>query len=300
MGLYDPILTSVGLLKDGKLTKSASDKYWDEVTTLLIRGNANGKGMPNVITAVFPIPPTDPTPPIANVTTLEREKVFWFDPDPAAAAMAAHIKVRKNAELLHTIFLDILFEKTAQLMDLNGQTPLAPIFDVSAALPDIKLPLPYTPPDLALALKITLPELPAFLLKLGIKIPPDLPKLPEIPSLPTLPTLGLPIPPLILFEFLLGLFELPFKLLLKLFVPPDIKLIIDLPKLPELVFKMAFEIVLQLMIDLNLLLITPKTLIAAILVYLKNVVGMVVTVLIGSIVGAGGVAKSGAQLCGLV
>lgn len=300
MGLYDPILTSVGLLESGKLTKNASDKYWDEVTTLLMLGNANGKGMPNVITKVLPIPPTDPTPPIMNVTTLQAEKVFWFDPDPAAAAIAAHIKVRKNAEMLHAIFLDILFEKTAQLMDLKGQTPLAPIFDVSAVFPDIKLPLPYTPPDLAAALKITPPELPTLLLKLGIKVPPDLPKIPEIPSLPKLPDIALPIPPLVLFDFLLGLFELPFKLLLKLFVPPDIKLVVDLPKLPELVFKMGFEIVLKLMIDLNLLLVTPKMLIAAILVYLKNVVGMVVTVLIGSIVGAGGIAKSGAQLCGLI
>lgn len=302
MGLYDPILTSIGLLESGKLTKKASDKFWDEVTALLILGNVNGKGMPNVITTVLPIPPVDPIPPILNVSTGKVEKVFWFEPDPTATIAATFIKDRKNAEMMHIIFLDVLFEKTAQLLDMKGQTPLAPIFDVSAVLPDINLPLPYTPPDLIAKLKITPPELPKFLAKLGIKIPPDPPSFPAIPTLPKLPTIALqlPAPPLILELFIEKLFQLPFLVLKKLFLPPNLSLITDLPNLPALVFKLAFDIVLSLMVEFNMMAVVPRTFSAAILVYIKNVVGMIVTDLIGLIVGTGGIAKTGAQLCGLI
>lgn len=306
MGVYDPILTTIGLLESGKLTKKARDKYFDEVTALLVNGNANGKGMPNVLTKLLPVPPIDPTPPIINVTTFKAEKVFWFEPDPFAALQANHIKDRKNAEVLHAIFLDLLFEKTAINMDLNGSTPFAPILDYSSVF---GLDFPFPPkfpgdflpklPDLG----IKIPELtiPILMLKLGIKFPPPIPPFaipfppPGIP--PKLPDFPLFV---ILPEFCIGLLELPFLCLKKLLLPPDIGLVLDLPNLPTIVFKIAFELMLDLMINLDLLLITPKLLIACLLVYIKNVVGMVVADIIGMLVGAGAVAKIGAQLCGLL
>lgn len=306
MGIYDPILTSIGLLKDGKLTPKAKNKYFDEVAALLIAGNTNGKGMPNIITKLFPIPPVDPTPPIVNVTTLQSEKVFWFDPDPFAAIQAEHIKIRNNADILHSIFLDLLFEKTAIAMDLNGATPFAAtmVIDFSANL-GIDFPFPPKFPDDFLKLP-DLPDpltIPTLLLKLGIEFPPPIPPFaipfppPGIP--PALPEL-IPVPPLILPDFCIGLLKLPFLVLQKLLIPPSVDLVLDIPNLPALVFKIAFDLVLNLMIDLNLLLITPKLLIACLLVYLKNIVGMIVADIIGLLVGAGNAAKTGAALCGLI
>lgn len=308
MGVYDPILTTIGLLDGGKLTKKAGDKYFQEVTALLIRGNADGKGMPDVLTALFPIPPTDPTPPILNVTTLKPEKVFWFDPDPFAALQANHIKDRKNAEVLHAIFLDLLFEKTAIAMDLNGATPFAPILDYSSIFIDFPFP-PKFPDDFLPKLPelgIKLPDLtiPVLMAKLGIKFPPPIPPFtipfppPGIP--PKLPPIDLPIPPLILLDFCIKMLELPFLTLKKIVLPPKIDLALDIPSLPAVVFKIAFDIMLGIMVDLDLLLITPKLLISCLLVYLKNVVGMVVADIIGLLVGAGNLAKTGAVLCGLL
>lgn len=309
MGLYDPILTSVGLLSAKKLTSAARDKYFEEVTTLLVVGNEGGHGLKGGLTSLFALPPVDPLPEIVNVTTLQKEKIFWFRADPFAAEQAAHIKTRANAPILHTIFLDTLLEGTANALDLAGSTPFAPVCDMSFAFgPDFPFP-PKFPDDFIPKLgelKLTIPELtiPVLMAKLGIKFPPPIPPFaipfppPGIP--PDLPTIPLPPPTLILPEFVTKLLELPFIVLKKLIIPPSLDLALKLPELPLKVFDLCFESLLGILTELNLLLITPKLLIACLLVYLKNVVGMIVTVIIGMLVGSGNFAKTGAKLCGLV
>lgn len=294
---YDKILTGVGLIEGTALTKAAKDKYVDEVIALLLTGNADGKGgspSTKIFNSLFPLPPV-PGPTIFNVTTLEAEPVFWFGPDPVAALVASQLKDPTKCPFWHKIFPDLLYEKTAVAMDIAGGTPLFPIFDVSILFPDIKIfPIPL--PDLAAELKIPLPEL---MIKLALLIPlPPLPPIPPIP--PDLPLIELPIPPLVLIDLLIGLIKLPFDLVLKLMVP-SLDLVLNLPKLPELVLKLAFDIVLELLIKLNLLLITPKVFIASILIYIKNVVAMVCTDVVGLIVGSGGaMTKTISGITGLV
>lgn len=307
MGLYDPVLTSIGLLESGKLSKKARDKYFEEVTGLLVNGNAGGHGMPNVITAILPIPPVDPIPPIMNVTTLKYEKVFWFSPDPFAATQAAQISVRANAEILHAIFIDLLYEKTAVALDVKGSTPFAPILDYSVIFGD-DFPFPPKFPDDFKAklpdLGIKLPELtvPILMAKLGIKFPPPVPpfNLPIPPLPPSLPKIDLPIPPLALLDLCIGLIKLPFTALQSLILPPKIDLALNIPDLPASVFKLVFGLLIDLLKELNLLLIVPKLLVACLLVYVKNIVGMLVTDIIGMLVGSGNLARSGAKLCGLI
>jgi len=300
-GPYGKILTGVGLMNpdDSTLTQKARDTYITEVGLLLLNGNKDGHGLPDVLGQLFPIPPI-PGPSIPNITTLKNENLFWFEPDPFALLMIDTIKDPKKVPIYHKIFLDLMFQTTATAMNVEGGTPLFPILDWSFAIPD--LPFPPTLPDFQLKLKIPTLTLPELALKFDIKFPPKLPALPNLPLPLDLPSLSLqlPIPPLILPKFCLELMLIPFKLVLKLAIP-SIDLALNLPKLPELVFKLALDLMIQIMIDLDLLLITPKLLVASLLVYLKNIVGMVVTDIIGLIFGAGGtLTKTAAKLTGLV
>lgn len=285
---YGPILTGVGLLEGGKLTDAGRAGYVDEVTTLLATGNANGKGgspSTKIFNSLVPLPPI-PGPTIFNVTTLESEQLFWFKPDPIAALMASTLKDPTASPIWNAVFPDLLYGKTAVALDAAGSTPLFPLFDVSLILPSLKVfPIPL--PELAVKLNLTPPQL---LLKLaGLSIQLQLPSLPLPPLPPSLPSISLPIPPLILVDLMIGLIKLPFDLLLKLVLPPDIGLILKLLSLDfSAILKLALDIVVQLLIDLNLLLIVPKVFIASLLIYLKNVVAMVATDIVGLLVGSGG------------
>lgn len=296
---YSPILTGVGLLEGGKLTKAARDKFVEEVTTLLLTGNADGKGgspSTKIFNSIVPLPPIA-GPSIPNVTTLTTEPLFWFGTDPFAALSAAQMKDPKNNPFWHTVFADLLYGGTATALDIPGTTPLFPIFDVSAPF-DIDLKLPFALPELAVKLAIPLPKLMIKLGDLGIKL--SLPSIPLPPLPPPLPKIDLPVPPLILLDLLIGLIKLPFTLLQKLVLPPDLGLVLDLPGMPKIVFNLALDIVVKLLVDLGMLLTVPKVIIATILIYIKNVVAMVCTDIVGMLVGAGNIAKGIASLTGLV
>lgn len=297
--LYGPILTGIGLIQDGKLTKAAKDRFLLETLGLLISGNDQGAGgtpSTKIFSSLFPLPPVA-GPLITNVTTLSTENAFWFKPDPFAALLSTQLNDPKNNPIWHTIFEDILLEQTALALDINGSTPLAPaIFDASFLAPDISFP--PNPPDLALALNIQLPQLAAKLIDLGISL-----QMPTIPSPPDIkfPDINLPVPPLVLFDLCIGMIKMPFDLLLKLVLPPAIDIVLDLPGLPKKVFDLAFDIILQLLIDLGLLIIVPKLFIASLLIWLKDIVAMICVDIVGLIVGAsGGMTKSVATLTGLV
>jgi hypothetical protein len=288
--LYGPILTGVGLLEGGKLTKKAKASYVAEVLGLLATGNDKGHGgtpQTRIFNSLVPLPPI-PGPVIPNVTTLESEPLFWFKPDPVAALLATQLIDPAKTPIWNAIFPDLIYEKTAVALDLPGQTPLFPIFDVSAPF-GIDVPLPFVLPDLAAKLNLTPPQL---VLKLAdLKIALSIPQIPLPPIPPKLPdaALKLPIPPLVLLDFCIGLIKLPFTLLLKLLLPPDLSIVLKLIALDfGAVLKLALDIVIQLLVDLGLLLIVPKVLVASILIYVKDIVAMVCVDIVGSLVGAGG------------
>lgn len=305
---YGPILTGVGLISGGRLTDAARTRYVEEVIALLVTGNRNGRGgspTTQLFSSLVPLPPTS-GPEIFNVTTLKSEKLFWFDPDPFAALIAAVLLDKSASPVWNALFPDLLYGKTAVALDANGSTPLFPIFDVSVAFPNIKA-FPLTLPELSIQANITpLPKLLLKLSELGIQL--SLPSLPIPPIPPALPTFGLPalpgltlpgLPDIFIPELFLGLIKLPFDILIKLIAPPDLGLVLDLPGLPKLVLKIAMEIVIDLLQPL--IPIVPKLLIASILIYVKDVVAMVCTDLVGMLVGAGGtLTKTMAGLTGLV
>lgn len=304
---YGKILTGVGLLEGGKLSKAGRDAYIDEVVGLLVTGNENGKGgifSTKIFNTLVPLPPI-PGPAIPNVTTLETEPVFWFKPDPLAAILAEQLKNPTPGSFWHIIFPDILYSSTAAALDANGSTPLFPIFDVTCAFPDLK-GFPILLPELAIKSNLMpLPRLMAKLADLGIELKVPVPPIPPIPpslpfpdfSLPGIPFPGLPS--LALPDLLLGLIKLPFDLIIKLVAPPNLSLVLDLPGLPKNIFGLAFDIFLKLIEPL--LLIVPKVFLASLLIYLKNIVAMVCVDVVGMLVGAGGaMTKQVASLTGLI
>lgn len=219
--------------------------------------------------------------------------------------MATLLTDKQKTPIWNAIFPDLLYAKTAAALDANGSTPLFPLFDVSIAFPDLE-GFPIAIPDLAVQANIMPP--PKLLIKLadlGLSLsPPSLP-IPPIPPpfpsfMPIMPELSLPgLPSLALQDLMIGLIKMPFDLLVKLAIP-DVGLILDLLSLKlDGIFNLAFDIVLKLLEPL--VQIVPKILIASILIYLKNVVAMVATDIVGLIIGANGVAtKLVAGATGLV
>ena len=295
---YDPALTGIGLLKNGKVSDSGRARFVEDVVLLLTLGNRSGRTLAP-IASLFPLPPI-PGPVVPNLNILHpgTEPIFWFEPDPAAALLTTTLLDKKKTAYWHTIFVDTLYDQTAVALDLAGNTPLFPIFDVSAPF-GIDLPIPFTLPELAAKLSITPPELAAKLVDLNIKLSPPSLSIPTIP-VPTLPKLP-PLP--LLPDLLLGLFTLPFKLLIKLVVPPKIDILLDIPNLPKAVFTIAFDLLLDLFKELGLpspFPLLPKAFVASIIVYLKNVVAMVCVDLVAQLVGTGAIAHGVGLVLGLV
>jgi hypothetical protein len=306
---YGPILTGVGLLQNGKLSDAARAKYVSEVLALLATGNGNGKGgspSTKIFNSLVALPPTA-GPSIFNVTTLKSEPLFWFDPDPLAAMRATLLVDKTKTPIWNAIFPDLLYTSTAEALDANGSTPLFPLFDVSVAFPNLK-GFPIALPDLAVESNVLPP--PQLLIKLaslGIQLSIPTPPIPPIPPAlpnfmpPALPGVTLPgLPALALPNLLIGLIKLPFDLIVQLVAPPSVSLVIDLISFKfDAVVNLAMNIIVELLADLIQAL--PKLLIASILIYVKDVVAMVCTVLVGLLTGAGGaLTKSVAAATGLI
>lgn len=295
---YDHILTGIGLIEGGKISDAGKKAFIEDVILLLTLGNRDGKTLVP-IASLFPLPPVG-GPPFSNLNIInpELEPLFWFGPDPLAALQATTLLDENSTPFWHKIFIDILYTQTALALDLPGNTPLFPIFDVSAPF-GIDLPIPFTLPDLAVKANIQpLPKLMIKLADLGIKV--------SVPSI-SIPSLNIPqpieLPPFPkLPELLLGLFELPFKLLISLLIPPKIDLAFDLPNLPKTIFGLAFDLLFELLKGLGLLEIPllPKAFIASLLVYMKNVISMVCVDIIGNLVGVGSIALGVGIVLGLV
>lgn len=301
---YAPVLTGIGLLQDGKISQPAIDTFVANVALLLTAGNHEGKTL-IPIASVIPLPPV-PGPKIAG------EDLFWFDPDPVGGVIAAALLDRNKSSMWHAVFIDLIYSTTATLLDLAGNTPLFPIFDPSAPF-GVDIKIPYTPPELASKLKVAPPQLLAKLAGAGIKvsipafqIPSVVPPLPQVPKFDETGKLlsvslgKFPDAPA-LPDLVIGLIQLPIKLLINLVLPPSIKLVADIPNLPKLVFTAAADLLKSLLDGLGLVVgLIPKTLLATLIVYLKNVVAMVCVVIVSQIVGTGNFALGVGQLLGLV
>lgn len=302
---YKPILTGIGLLQGGKLSQAARDAFVNDVLKLLALGNASGKTL-IPIGSLFPLPPIGgPLVPNLNPFAPALEPIFWFGPDPFVALQAPVLRDETQSPFWHQIFLDILFEQTAVAMDLPGNTPLFPIFDVSGAF-GIDMPIPFTLPDLAIKLtaKLSFPFLPSLMIKLaglGISLKPPILSLP----IPPLPSINFQLPPFPqLPDLLIGLFLLPFKLILSLLIPPNMSLVLNIPGLPSVVFKVAFQLLLDLFASLGLptnpFPLLPKAFIASLIVYMKNIVAMACCDLLGMLIGTGGLTQGVGKLLGLL
>lgn len=304
--LYDPILTHAGLLQGGKLSQAAKDRYVIEVLALLATGNADGQGgspFTRVFSSLVPLPPV-PGPKVFDPSTLRAEQLFWFDADPLAAIMSTQLPDRANNPVWHAVFIDLLYEKTAVSLDIPGTTPLFPIFDVSVPFGGT-LPIPFTPPDLAALLKVTPPDLAVKLAGANLAL-----SLPIVPVPPLPPVLPAPIdlsviahvPGFRLIDLLIGLIRLPFDVMAQLVLPPSIDLVatVKLPALPGVVLNIAIGILLDLLVSLGMVVTVPKIFIASLLIYLKNVVGMLCTDIVGMLLGAGDISNGIAGLTGLV
>lgn len=304
--LYDPILTHAGLLQGGKLSQAAKDRYVTEVLALLVTGNADGQGgspFTRIFNSIVPLPPI-PGPLIFNPSTLKEEPFFWFGPDPLAAVMSTQLVNRDNNPVWHAIFVDLLYEKTALAFDLPGTTPLFPIFDISVPFGGA-LPIPFTPPDLAAKLSVTPPELAVKLI--GANLALSLPSIPVPPIPPALPapidvSIVANVPGFALMDLLIGLIKLPFDVMTQLVLPPSIDLVatVKLPSLPGVVLKIAIDALLGLLTSLGMLVTIPRIFVASLLIYLKNIVGMLCADIVGMLLGAGDISNGIAGLTGLI
>lgn len=219
-------MTHVGLLQGGLVSNAARQSFVDTVNLLLVNGTGDFLfgGLPD--------------PVIVPGNSFFAES-FTIEP------------IEKHQETFptwHQIFIDTMFEKTADAMDVNcGGGLLAPFGDPTIAFPDLKLRSGIGIPDFLIKLPllpITLPDLfeisPDFLLEFTTSFPTKLlpPNIP-IPSIPFVPPPALPS---IQFPAIPGI-GLPFdiqSLPTLLGAPPSI------PGLPLIIPPIQFNIKLPL------------------------------------------------------
>lgn len=311
------ILTNLGILENGQISKKARDKFVEDVKFLIGNGNDGS----------FWIAPLEPFfPPFGPAPDLENQEKY---------------------PIFHKVFIDTLYQKTAVAFDVNGATPLFPVADPGAfavqlgiPLPDISLekalsifPVP-TPQGILELLEVSVSDIPDILANLAnIKVPP-MPAPPGVPPIPSpnafLPDVSLPsglgfsippsipfapfpnfpvIPPPVTFDihipsilgFLTCLFSKLPLMTIAVIANSD-KLLQALPKGPPGIVLFFAAIVVALILDclaglaINLFL----SLIAAIVVYMKNLIIMLLLAMIASIIGDGIVVKGMADFLGLV
>jgi hypothetical protein len=301
----DPILgpTVVGLLNaDGSISDEHRKAFTNEVIGLLKAGNADGKGL--TISKLLGVP----IPPVAGPSfpsPVDLSPLFWFTPDPYADLSTPFIQDPEGD--FQKIFIDKIYAPMLSAININGfYTPA--FFDPTIFVPDFDLP---DFPDLpALFLKfptLLLPPSGQLFVKLPKPFPPPPPELPSLPALPpplpvppTLASLGLPeIPNFALPGIFAGIIKTLFGVIPTL---PTIFLPIEIPTpaaLFEKLFKPLFDPMLDFMVSQDLVIITPKLFVAALIVMLKNFAAALAVDAVGLILGAGGICKIAAKALGL-
>ena len=214
----------------GVLTRSARNRFGLEVIALLNTGNVDGLGL-SKINPLLPLPiPPIPGPLVPSIST-GKTPLFWFDAQPFANLSIPAILNPDGA--YQKLILDGLYAPLVGALNLDGNTPAAPVFDPTIFIdlkkfPNIELPdipnilaeltvlisLSQIPPGIGAKLilfedfgisDLQIPEI--LKLVLGtLSIPNIVPKIPEIP-IPSVPNPG--IPNFIIDDLALGIFKIP-------------------------------------------------------------------------------------------
>lgn len=301
----------------GELTQAHREKFVFDVTNLLLNGNENGLGLQKTC-PLWAIP----TPPIPGPTIIldpikpSPEFLFWFKSQPFAT-LAAPVLVDKNQEY-QKLILETIYVPLVKMLNLNGKTSLGPIID------------PTIVGDTTKFNGVQIPDLPAIMAKIFLQVslgtpvaklnlynefgiselqfgdlfsllskPPDLsPPSFSIPSppIPKVPNLG--SPSFVLPKLALQIFQIPASVLpqlMTLITSPAI----DPPGLLTKIVEIIIDIVLKILKSLGFLIGLPKILSATLTVIIKNLAGMLLCDLVGSLLGTGLIVKVVASLIGV-
>lgn len=296
----DKILTWCGVVDEGgKILPPGRKAFVAQVVALLTAGNADGKGLLLSKALGVPMPPAPgppfPAPSLTNPANIE--PLFWFGPDPTAALSLPFLLDEKG--IWSQIFVDGLYATVASALNLNGSY-VPPVFDPTIYGIDFDFDIKVDIPTLAVKIpQILTPQIPKLILKLGVpSLPiPPIPAIPPTIPLPAIPPM--PIPPPFQFGIPLAFPDFFLKLLLgipKLVIPA---VPVSLPDLFLGPFNVLLDIFLNLLLDLKLIIVSPKLLMATMLVILQNIAVMIVCDIIGLILGTGVIVKAAAALGGL-
>jgi hypothetical protein len=313
MSFTDPCLgpSGVGVLDEkGNLTSAARDSFTAQVILLLTTGNASGKGAK--VSSMFDVPfPPIPGPKVFDPDRLLTHPTdplgdfFWFDPSPFAPL--TYDVLRDPDGFYQKRIVSTVYQAIMGVMNVAG-TAIAPlIIDYSGLLPpdiSVKIKLPDLPKIAAAvpnipalkALGIDLGDIPKFVANLTAIVPT-----PSIPSLPTIPTPDFDFD--VFPDLFAGLAKIPIKLLPELigkFSPIDL-LNIKMPpfEMFNIVVPPYLDLIVSLLLEVGLVAILPKLLVATIVVILQNAVIALIAMLISQIIGTGIVVKTVGQVFGL-
>lgn len=312
-----------GMVDDsGELTDACRTKFVADIAALLAAGNENGMGLQ--LTNPLYVLPTPPIPGpslILDPLNPKPESLFWFKAEPFAL-LSLPILTDKEKQF-QKLVVNTLYAPLVKMMNLNGKTSLGPIIDPSIVLDMSKFPnltIPQLPSIMAqIFVQVALANVPTTAPAAKIKLykdfgigdfqipdlislltaPPNLAppafSIPDIP-LPNVPNAG--VPSFVLPDLILQIFMIPMNLigqLLTLITSPGID--------PFALLKSILELVVNLILDtlkkLGLLVGLPKLLSATLAVIIKNITGMLLCDVVGSLLGTGLIVKVVSQLTGL-
>jgi hypothetical protein len=322
----DPILGPQGagvLGSDGKLTPTARAKFVTDIVSVVANGNQDGTGIKYTGFLPLPIFPSAGPKVILDPLRPDGENLFWFKAEPLALATLP-ILSDPNKEFQKLIVTG-LYEPLVQMLNLNGDHPLFPVFDPTCVIdlgkfPNIQLgDIPSILAKLAIQFAaMAVPStLPAAKIKLAVDfgisdlhiadtlkllVPPVPPK-PPLPPIPSIPIPLVPVPKAGIAtpnfpDLALGVFKIPtalFPQLITLVISPSI----DPPALLLKIIGLIVDAILTLLQALGLLTGLPKLLLATMMVIVKDLAVMLLCVVIGRVLGTGALVKIIATLGGL-
>ena len=307
---------------NGELTKAARDKFSLDVLTLVALGNKDGKGLQKTNPLfLLPCPPIPGPDLILSILKPEPEPLFWFKPEPLALLSAPIIIDPEKA--YQKLIVDTLYAPLVKMMNLDGKLSLGPIIDPSIAIDLSKFPnlsIPQLPDIMAkIFIQVTLANVPSTAIAAKLKLWDDfgigdpkildliplLTKVPDlsppsfsIPKIPIPPVPNLGIPSFVLPDLILGILMIPINLigkLMSLITSP----LLDIIELLIKIIKLIIELIMALLQALGLLVGVPKLLSATISVIIKNLAGMLLCDVVGSLLGTGAIVKIVGTLAGL-
>lgn len=318
-----------GLMEGDNLSDAGRRKLCFDCAAIMAAGNQNGTGL--LATGFLPIPvyPVPGPKVILNpILKPQGENLFWFDPDPLAAAGVLPQLLDPKSEF-QKIFVDGIYVPLARMLNLAGAPgTLGPIFDPTVfvdlskpafkdidipALPGIlakiviNVPLFAVPLTQPAALKILVDD---FGINPGSIISIILPLLTKPPSIPLPPIPPIPIPPVPIIgvadpsyflKFATGIFKCPVDLFLQLALPGGLigDISISPPDLLAKIIKLIVDVFLGLLSATGLLIGVPKLLLSFMMVLVKDLAVMLLCLIVGKMLGTGLIVKIVGKLGGL-